>query len=150
MLPQVAIDWNVINTRGKALDEKMSEKKRNRFTHLIQLWGIIFLTGISASIVAIDIIGTYHDVNFRADQMRTDHIDRQKQIIKHEVNRVVDMILYEKAQSEILTRKKIKSRVYEAYSIAQNIHEQNQAATSAAEIQKMILARMIFGRELTG
>ncbi|MBU0988273.1 MAG: cache domain-containing protein [Proteobacteria bacterium] len=71
--------------------------------------------------------------------MRTDYIARQKQIIKQEVNRVVDLIFYEKEQSEILTRSKIKSRVYEAYSIAQNIYQQNKTAKSKAEIQQMIL-----------
>jgi len=114
-------------------------RKRTNFIKLIKLWGIIFLVGIGVSIVAIDVIGSHRDFNFRADQMRADYIARQKQIIKQEVNRVVDLISYEKAQSEILTRKKIKSRVYEAYSIAQNIYQQNKTAKSEAEIQQMIL-----------
>ena len=114
-------------------------RKRTNFIKLIKLWGIIFLVGIGVSIVAIDVIGSHRDFNFRADQMRADYIARQKQIIKQEVNRVVDLISYEKAQSEILTRKKIKSRVYEAYSIAQNIYQKNKTAKSEAEIQQMIL-----------
>ena len=114
-------------------------KKRTNFIKLIKLWGIIFLMGMGVSIVAIDVIGSHRDFNYRADQMRADYIARQKQIIKQEVNRVVELISYEKAQSEILTRSKIKSRVYEAYSIAQNIYEQNKTAKSEAEIQKMIL-----------
>ncbi len=114
-------------------------RKRTHFIKLIKLWGIIFLTGIGVSIVAIDVIDSHREFNFRADQMRADYIARQKQIIKQEVNRVVDLISYEKTQSEILTRQKIKSRVYEAYSIAQHIYQQNKTAKSEAEIQKMIL-----------
>jgi len=114
-------------------------KKRTGFIKLIQLWGIIFLMGIGVSIVAVDVIGSYRDFNFRADQIRADYIARQKQTIKQEVDRVVDMILYEKAQREILTKKKIKSRVYEANSIAQNIYQQNKTAKSETEIQQMIL-----------
>ena len=114
-------------------------RKRTHFIKLIKLWGIIFLTGIGVSIVAIDVIDSHREFNFRADQMRADYIARQKQIIKQEVNRVVDLISYEKTQSEILTRKKIKSRVYEAYSMAQHIYQQNKTAKSQAEIQKMIL-----------
>ena len=114
-------------------------RKKTNFIKLIKLWGIVFLLGIGASIVAIDVIESHRDFNFRADQMRADYIDRQKQTIKQEVNRVVDLISYEKAQSEILTRKKIKSRVYEAYSIAQHIYQQNKTVNSGAEIQKMIL-----------
>ncbi|MGD2028403.1 MAG: cache domain-containing protein [Desulfobacterales bacterium] len=114
-------------------------QKRTHFIKLIKSWGIIFLLGMGVSIVAIDVIGSHRDFNFRADQMRADYIARQKQIIRQEVNRVVDLISYEKAQSERLTRKKIKSRVYEAYSMAQHIYEQNKTAKSPAEIQKMIL-----------
>jgi two-component system cell cycle sensor histidine kinase/response regulator CckA len=118
---------------------KKMMRKRTHFIKLIKLWGIISLTGIGVSIVAIDVIDSHREFNFRADQMRADYIARQKQIIKQEVNRVVDLISYEKTQSEILTRKKIKSRVYEAYSIAQHIYQQNKTAKSQAEIQKMIL-----------
>jgi len=114
-------------------------RNRTSFIKLIQLWGIIFLIGIGVSIIAIDVIGTYRDFSFRADQMRTNYIARQKRIIKEEVNRVVNLISYEKAQSGILTREKIKSRVYEAYYIAQNIYQQNKTAKSKAEIQQIII-----------
>jgi PAS domain S-box-containing protein len=114
-------------------------KKRTNFIKLIKLWGIIFLIGIGVSIVAIDVIFSYRDFNSRANQMRSDYIARQKQIIKQEVNRVVDLISYEKQQSEILTRNLIKSRVYEACSIAQNIYQQNKTARKKAEIRQMIL-----------
>ena len=114
-------------------------RKKTNFINLIKLWGIISLIGIGVSIVAIDVIASYRDFNSRADQMRADYIAHQKQIIKEEVNRVVDLISYEKKQSEILTRSKIKSRVYEAYSIAQNIYQQNKTAKSKAKIQKMIM-----------
>jgi PAS domain S-box-containing protein len=114
-------------------------KKRTNFIKLIKLWGIIFLLGMGVSIVAMDVIGSHRDFTFRADQMRADYIACQKKIIKQEVNRVVDLISYEKAQSEILTKRKLKSRVYEAYSIAQNIYQQNKTAKSKAEIQQMIL-----------
>jgi PAS domain S-box-containing protein len=114
-------------------------KKRTHFIKLIKLWGIIFLIGIGISIVAIDVIGSYRDFNSRADQMRSDYIARQKQIIKQEVDRAVDLISSKREQIEILTKNKIKSRVYEAYSIAQNIYRQNKTAKSKAEIQKMIL-----------
>ena len=114
-------------------------RKRTSFIKLIQLWGIILLIGIGVSIVAIDVIAAYRDFNSRADQMRKDYIARQKQIIKQEVNRVVDLISYEKEQSEILTKKKVKTRAYEAYSIIQNIYQQNKTSKGKDEIQQMIL-----------
>ena len=114
-------------------------KERISFIKLIQSWGVIFLIGIGASIITIDLIGSYRDFNFRADEMRTDHIAQQKQMIKREVERVVDMINHKRARSVTLTQIKIKARVYEAYSIAQNIYQQNKAAKSKDEIQQIIL-----------
>ena len=38
----------------------------------------------------------FHDFDFRAEKMRTKYISHQKEIIKQEVNRVVDMIAYGK------------------------------------------------------
>jgi PAS domain S-box-containing protein len=133
------ICWSLLNRADDIEGWKKIMRKKTNLINLIKLWGIIFLLGIGVSIAAIDVIGSHRDFHFRADQMRADYIARQKQIIKQEVNRVVDLISYEKAQSEILTRKKIKSRVYEAYSIAQHIYQQNKTAKSGAEIQKMIL-----------
>ena len=114
-------------------------RKRASFIKLIQLWGTVFLICIGVSIIGLDVINSYRYFNLRADQMRTDHISRQKQMIKQEVKRVVDLISYEKSQSNILTREKIKSRVYEAYAIAQNIYQQNKATKTDADIQKMII-----------
>jgi PAS domain S-box-containing protein len=114
-------------------------KNRTVFTKFIQLWGIIFLIGISGSIIITDTVISYRDFNVRADQIRADYTARQKQIIKQEVERAVDMIHYEKAQSEMLTKSKIKSRVYEAYAIAQHIYQENKTSKSEHEIQQMII-----------
>ncbi len=113
--------------------------KRSSFINLIQFWGIIFPIGIGISIITIDVLSSYYFFNSHAAQMRTDYTNRQKQIIKQEVNRVVDMIAYEKSQSVILTKEKIKSRVYEAYSIAQNIYQRNNTIKNDTEIQQMIM-----------
>ena len=97
------------------------------------------MIAIAGIIVCIDIVTNYRDFNIRADKMRTDYVEQQKQMIKREVERVVDMINYEKAQSEALAKTEINSRVYEVLNIVQNIYEQNKALKSDAEIQKMIV-----------
>ena len=108
-------------------------------TRLFQFWGIFFILGIAVSITIVDVIGSYRDFNFRSETLRTDYLTSQKQIVKQEVLRVIELISYEKGQSETQIRKMIKSRVYEAVSIAQNIYEQNKTTKSKAEIQKMTL-----------
>jgi PAS domain S-box-containing protein len=114
-------------------------EKKSSFIKAIQFWGIVVLIGMSVSFVVIDLISSYHDFNLHADQMRADHTMRHKQIIKHEVERVVDMIRYEKKQSKKLTKSKIKSRIYEVYSIAQHIYQKNKTFKSKDDIQKMIM-----------
>jgi PAS domain S-box-containing protein len=116
----------------------MSPKKRISFKKLTQFWGVIFLIGISTSIVAVDIFNSYRFFNHRADQMRTDYISNQEIIIKQEVNRVVNLISHEKAQCDQMTKDQIKTRVYEAYAIAQNIYHKNKAIRSVPEIVELI------------
>ena len=114
-------------------------EKRNSFIKIIQLWGIAFLLAIGVSIVVLDIAVSYREFHIRAEQMRSDYIAQQKEMIKQEVHQVVDMISHVKSQSEALTRTKIKARVYETYSIAQNIYQQYKTVKSKYEIQQMIL-----------
>jgi len=113
-------------------------RQHTNLTKYIKLRGVIFIVGIVISITALDIYEHYHDFKLNSDRIRADHIAIQKQLIQNEVKHAVDFITYEKEQSEILTKKKIKSRVYDAHSIAQNIYSQNKKAKSKAEIQKMI------------
>ncbi len=117
-------------------------KQKTSLLRLIRFFGIIFIIGVGVSIVTIDVISSYRDFNYRADQMRSAYITRQKQVIRKEVDRVVKVIYYQKAQSDVLTKTKIKSRVYEAYSIAQNIYNQNKTTKTEAEIQEMILTAL--------
>jgi two-component system cell cycle sensor histidine kinase/response regulator CckA len=113
--------------------------KKISFIKFIQLWGITSLLVLGGSIVAFDIFTSYREFYIQVEQMRSDHIAKQKEMIKREVDRVVAMINDEKAQSEKITKVKIKSRVYEAYTIAQHIYQQNKTAKSKAEIKQMIL-----------
>lgn len=87
----------------------------------------------------MDVIGSYRDFKDFSNKIRTDYLASQKQFVKQEVFRVIDLISYEKSQSENLVRNLIKSRVNEAISIAENIYEQNKNTKNKDEIQKIIL-----------
>jgi PAS domain S-box-containing protein len=127
------MDGDMIRFSGKIM------RKKSSLIKFIRLWGITFLIAVGAIIIILDIIVSYRDFSVRAEQIRADYIVQQKTLIKHEVDRVIAMIHHEKAQSEIITKAKIKSRVYEAYAIAQHIYQQNKAAKSQGEIQQMIV-----------
>ncbi len=113
--------------------------RKTSFIRLIKFWGILILLAIGVSVIAVDIISSRSDFNSRADQMREDYIARQKEMIKREVERVVDMVNSERTRSELLTETRIKSRVYEAYAVAKHIYQQNNSSYSTLEIQQMII-----------
>lgn len=104
-----------------------------------QSLGILLIVGITFSITAVDILGSYRDFNSRSEQIRAEYIEKQKQLIQREVQRVVEMVSYEKSQREVLTRKTIRSRVNEAFALALNIYRENEKTKSENEIQKMII-----------
>ncbi len=114
-------------------------KTKTNLIRFIQLWGIVLIIGIGGSVLLLDYICSYHDFNLRSKEMRIKYTAGQKQMIKQEVKRVVDTINYKKTESEKLTKKKIRSRVYEAYLIAENIYRQNKADKTSAEIKHMII-----------
>lgn len=113
--------------------------KKTNFIKFVQFWGFLFLLGTGIAFVIIDATYSYRYFRLQAEQVRSVYIDNQKQIIKQEVARAVEMIRYQISKSEELTRKKIKSRVYEAYTIARNIYQQNKDTETKAKIKQMIL-----------
>ncbi len=114
-------------------------KQKYHFTKLFQLWGILLLLGIALSITAIDIFVSYRSFKLNSEKMRADYIDSQKQTVRQEVLKVVQLISHDKEQSVALTKKLLKSRVHEASAIAHNIYEQNKAVKNRAEIRTMII-----------
>ena len=114
-------------------------KKKISFIKLIQFWGIVILITIGGSIITLDIFSSYQDFNFRSNKMRSNYIIQQKEMVKREVESVVNMVHYERSKIEKLLKSKIKMRVYEAYSIAQNIYNQNKKNKNKTEIQQLIV-----------
>ena len=113
--------------------------KKTNFIKFIRFWGIIFLIAPAAIIIAVDIISSYRNFNYHAQKMRINYVEQQKLVIKRQIEHVVDMIDYEKAQTKASIKAEIKSRVYNVCGIVQNFYEQNRELKSDGEIQKMIV-----------
>lgn len=71
--------------------------------------------------------------------MRADYIAQQRQLIKTEVEKIAKLIDYEIARQPLESREKIKSKVIEAHTIAENIHLNNKGRLADSEIKKVIL-----------
>ncbi|MCK4501830.1 MAG: cache domain-containing protein, partial [Desulfuromonadales bacterium] len=109
------------------------------FIKSIRIWGIIFLLILAGTLILVDVSGRYHNANMRADQIRTDYIDEQRNLIKSEVNQVVKLINFEAEHVIQQEQDKVKERVYEAHAIAENIYQQHKSSKSNSEIRQIII-----------
>ena len=80
----------------------------------------------------------YADFKTEVRQLWEDSIASQKNLLKFQVENVVDYILYMKNQTEKRLKLSTKERVYEAHQIASGIYLQNRDLKSDDEIKKMI------------
>jgi len=76
---------------------------------------------------------------FESAQMRADFVENQKVGIKNQVTRVISRIEYERKRVESVIREEIKNRVYEAYSIAEVIYNQNIQNKTKKEVKRLIV-----------
>jgi PAS domain S-box-containing protein len=96
------------------------------------------------AVVSITVVGSlwvysqYSDFQREARTAKEFYLTSQRSLIKGEVEKVVDYIRYQKAQTLDRLKTSVRNRVYEAHAIALNVYEQNQATRSTSEIQKMI------------
>ena len=114
-------------------------KTKISFIGTIRIWGILFLIVLGAVIIALDLSGSYREAQQRAEQMRADYIEQQRQRIRCEVERVAKLIDYETSQIVAKRQSEIKTRVYEAYAIADNIYQKYNGSKSPSEIRQLII-----------
>ena len=115
------------------------QKKRIKLIRMFQLITIISLISLATIIMILHISIHSRKFETRVDAMRSDYIAQQKGLIKHEVERVVNMISAERSRSEQETRDIVKQRVYEASAVAKNIYQQNKSIKPDQEIKRLIV-----------
>jgi len=114
-------------------------QQRTNLIQLIQRWGIGLILGVALSISAIDAFLSYRHFTAASETLRTTFLAQQKELIKKEVTKVIDLINHEKQKSERLTREKIRARVYQAASIAETIYQRNKDRYGPDQVRNMIL-----------
>lgn len=115
------------------------DKKRLKLVNSIHLILFASLFLVTTSMVVLQISSYKQEFVNRSESMKTDLIDQQRKLIKKEVNRVIDMMNYEKIQSTYLVKLNMKDQVHEAYTIAGNIYQNNINSHDDNEVQKMII-----------
>jgi PAS domain S-box-containing protein len=80
----------------------------------------------------------YSDFKQESEHLLSDFIEKQKSLIRYEVNKALDFVIYNQKQTEQRLQENIKNRVYEAYDIAMNIYNENKADKTPKQIEKLI------------
>ena len=114
-------------------------KNKISFIKTIRLWGVLFLVVLAVFLIAMHVFRSYRDANIRAEQIRADYIEEQRQLINFEVDRVIRLINFETKHIVQLEQNRIKKRVYEAYSIANNLYQRHKSSKSIVEIRKLVI-----------
>jgi len=80
----------------------------------------------------------HRDFQSRSETMRRGHVENQMALVRGEVEKAVDYILYEKSRTEERLEENIKGQVYGAHAIATNIYREHSGNHTDEEIRKMI------------
>lgn len=114
-------------------------KKQGKGISRIILLGFISITVISIVLTGFfwiyNIFGIFQN-NIRAE--KSDFVYHQKILIQNEVESVINYIEYNRSKAENILKNKLKNRLYEAYSIALHIYNENSGKRPNSEIQKMV------------
>ena len=81
----------------------------------------------------------YRRFEVEANQLRADYTRSQEQLIKNEVDKVVDFIQYSCSKTEERLRASIKERTYEAHAIAMNLYNGFHGRKGGEEIRTIIV-----------
>ena len=98
-----------------------SEKK---ILNIIRFGAIIPILIFSCIITYILIDKKNEELKNEIDSIKSEYLERNKTNVRKEVDRVVDSINYEINKSEESLKFLLKEKVYEAHSIATNIHKE--------------------------
>lgn len=122
-------------------------KTKISFIRTIRLWGILFLVVLGAVIIALDLSGSYRDAQQRAEQMRADYIEQQRQRIRCEVERVAKLVDYETSQIVERQQSKIRTRVYKPMPLPSISTEDTVAVR--VRLKSVSSLSMLSGRSVT-
>ena len=109
------------------------------FLRVLRRWAILSPLTLAAILLTGYTINSYREAGLRAEEMRSRYMSEQRGLIKNEVNSAVRIIDHEIKKSIQDTRELARDRVYNAYSIAKHIYDQNAGRRSVPEIQKLII-----------
>jgi PAS domain S-box-containing protein len=117
--------------------KKLNKKKhslRSYFNNRLLLIAILSLLVVAHFWISTESKTFKHEAN----TLREHFIETQRAEVVFEVNKTIDYTKYTQKLIEQRLQENIKTRVYEAYSIAMNIYKEYKDVASASQITEMI------------
>ncbi len=116
----------------------MKITKEEQFLKIIKFAPSIFVIVVSLLVILFLYFENKKIFNQEKITIEEKYILKNKELVKEEVNRVYEFIKYLQTSTEIELKNNIKSRVYEAHSIATGIYEKYKDTKSKEEIFELI------------
>ncbi len=105
------------------------------------LWGAVggLLCGLVVLIILLHVFQRYAEFKDHAASMRSTFVEQQKQLIKREVDRIIERIEFKRSQIIPTTSALVKEQVGEAYAILENIWKKDAETKSSQEIKRTVI-----------
>jgi len=112
----------------------MGRSIKRDFLYLSVITTIVAMAFLSGFWIYYD----YKMLKLESDHLRTKHMAEYETLLKNEVNRVVELINYEKSLTDERLKKHLQERTNEAYATAKNIIIQNDGVLDEITLQKLV------------
>lgn len=116
----------------------MIYKNENQLINIIKYTPPIFIITISIIITFFLSLDKQSELEKEKITIKNEFIKTNKELVEIDVENLHDFIIKTQESTEKRLKENIKSRVYEAKSIAMKIYNENKATKTKNEIQKMI------------
>ena len=105
------------------------------------LWATVggFLSALVILIILLQIILRYDEFKERITSMRSIFVEQQQQMIKREVDRIIERIEFKRSQIAPKASALVEEQVYEAYALLDNIQQRYAATKSPEEIKRIVI-----------
>lgn len=91
----------------------------------IVLFGMAAVATVSSAVLGVFWVNSHiRQYRQEVERVRSDYMEGRQNLIKFQIDNVIDYILYMKSQEETRLKAEIKQRVYEAHAAAENLVEE--------------------------
>ncbi|MEJ2694607.1 MAG: cache domain-containing protein, partial [Candidatus Thiodiazotropha sp.] len=105
------------------------------------LWAAVggLLSALVILIILLQIVLRYDEFKDRVSSMRTAFVEQQQQMIKREVDRIIERIEFKRSQIVPKASALVEEQVYQAYAMLESIQQSDIASTHPEELKRTII-----------